>query len=205
LQKPPNAKSAECEKTADFAIIWLRIGTGCAQMRNQEVAQMATSTDRIEKHVILKAPLARVWQAITRAKEFGTWFGMTFEGEFVAGQPIPARITPTKVDAEVAAMQASFENAPPFLLYVQDIKPMSHFSFRWHPYSDDPVVDPDAEPTTLVCFDLVEIPEGVSLTMTESGFDVLPPQRRAKAFTANEGGWTIQCRLIAAYLAGVRV
>ena len=166
---------------------------------------MATSTDRIEKHVVLKAPLERVWRAISRAEEFGTWFGMRFEGEFVAGQPIPARISATQVDAEVAAMQAGMENDPPFFLYVQAIVPMSHFSFRWHPYSEEPLTDPDNEPTTLVCFDLQETPEGVALTMTESGFDVLPPQRRAKAFAANEHGWNLQCRLIAAYLAGVRV
>jgi hypothetical protein len=39
------------------------------------------------------------------------------------------------------------------------------------------------------------------LTVTESGFDKLPPERRAKAFAANEGGWTHQMELIRKYLA----
>ena len=46
---------------------------------------MAASTDRIEKTVLLRAPLARVWRAVSDAKEFGTWFGVEFDGPFVAG------------------------------------------------------------------------------------------------------------------------
>jgi hypothetical protein len=38
------------------------------------------------------------------------------------------------------------------------------------------------------------------LTITESGFDQLPPTRRVKAFTANEQGWSAQTRLIEKYL-----
>ncbi len=42
------------------------------------------------------------------------------------------------------------------------------------------------------------------LTVTESGFDQIPLERRAKAFTANEKGWATQMRLIEAYLASRR-
>jgi hypothetical protein len=38
------------------------------------------------------------------------------------------------------------------------------------------------------------------LTVTESGFDQIPLERRAKAFSANEGGWSMQVKLIEAYL-----
>jgi uncharacterized protein YndB with AHSA1/START domain len=34
------------------------------------------SQDRIEKQVILRAPVARVWRAIADAGEFGRWFGV---------------------------------------------------------------------------------------------------------------------------------
>lgn len=58
------------------------------------------------------------------------------------------------------------------------------------------------EPTTLVTFELEEVAGGVRLKITESGFDQVPLGRRAKAFEANEGGWEMQTKLIAGYLAG---
>jgi hypothetical protein len=51
-------------------------------------------------------------------------------------------------------------------------------------------------------FSLEEQADGVLLTITESGFDAIPLARRAKAFVANEGGWTLVLRLIEDYLAG---
>jgi len=41
----------------------------------------------------------------------------------------------------------------------------------------------------LVEFAIEEVPGGVQLTMTESGFDSIPLERRAKAFSGNEHGW----------------
>ena len=58
-------------------------------------------SDRIEKQVLLRAPLGRVWQALTDSKEFGKWFGVKFDGPFKAGAPITGRIAPTTVDDEV--------------------------------------------------------------------------------------------------------
>jgi uncharacterized protein YndB with AHSA1/START domain len=34
-----------------------------------------STTNEIEKMVDLKAPVDRVWHAITDAREFGSWFG----------------------------------------------------------------------------------------------------------------------------------
>jgi hypothetical protein len=42
---------------------------------------------------------------------------------------------------------------------------------------------------------------GVLCTVTESGFDQIPLERRAKAFAGNEGGWAIVIGLIGDYLA----
>ena len=42
---------------------------------------------------------------------------------------------------------------------------------------------------------------GTLLTITESGFDRIPLARRAKAFTANEGGWEHQTKLLSKYLS----
>lgn len=159
-----------------------------------------TSTDKIEKRVHLNAPRARVWRAISDSKEFGTWFGVDFDGPFVAGSRLSGRITPTKVDPEIAEKQKAHAGIA-FEIAVDRIEPMRWFSFRWHPYAIDPDVDFSDEPTTLVVFELEEVEGGTLLTIVESGFDSIPIARRAEAFAANEHGWTLQAELIAKYLA----
>jgi len=160
---------------------------------------MAESTDRIEKKVLLKAPRDRVWRAISDAKEFGTWFGVEFEGPFVAGKPVTGRIAPTKVDPNVAKMQEPYAGMK-FDFTIDRIEPPRLFSFRWHPFAIDPDVDYSKEPTTLVVFELEEAPSGTMLTITESGFDRIPLERRVSAFQANEQGWTEQIRLVEKYV-----
>jgi uncharacterized protein YndB with AHSA1/START domain len=162
---------------------------------------MAESSDRIQKQVLLRAPRDRVWRAISDAKEFGTWFGVAFEGPFVAGAHLSARIVPTKVDAEVAKAQEPHSGMR-FEITIDRIEPMRLFSFRWHPGAVEPGVDYSKEPTTLVTFELEEAEGGTRVTITESGFDRLPPERRAKAFGMNEQGWAAQAKLIEKYLAG---
>jgi len=157
------------------------------------------SIDRIEKKILLRAPRERVWQAISDARQFGTWFGVAFDGPFAAGARLTGRIVPTQVDAEVAALQKPHEGRT-FEIFVDRIEPMHRLSFRWHPYAVDPGVDYSKEPTTLVAFDLEEAPGGTLLTITESGFDKIPLARRAQAFAANEGGWAKQTQLIEKYL-----
>jgi uncharacterized protein YndB with AHSA1/START domain len=160
---------------------------------------MAQTTDRIEKRIVLRAPRERVWSAISDARQFGTWFGVEFKGEFVAGKHLEGKIAPTKVDAEIAKMQEPYAGTA-FHVFVERIEPMRVFAFRWHPYAIDPGKDYTKEPTTLVTFELEEAPGGTSLTITESGFDKIPLERRAEAFTSNDQGWTEQTKLIQKYL-----
>jgi hypothetical protein len=55
---------------------------------------MNTSTDRIERQVLINASRARVWRALSDAGEFGDWFGVNFKGKtFVAGKHIQGKIT----------------------------------------------------------------------------------------------------------------
>lgn len=158
------------------------------------------ATDQIEKNVTLRAPRERVWHALTDAKQFGTWFGVELDGPFVAGQRVTGRIVPTKVDPETAKHQEPYRGLP-FEWAIERIEPMRLFSFRWHPFAVEREADYTSEPTTLVTFELGDAPDGTSLRITESGFDGIPLERRAKAFAANEGGWAKQTELIARYLA----
>jgi uncharacterized protein YndB with AHSA1/START domain len=157
------------------------------------------NTDRIEKQVVLKATRERVWRALSEAEQFGTWFGVRFDGPFVEGERLTGKITPTQVDDEVAAMQAPYAGTP-FEWVVERIEPMQRITFRWHPFGINKTIDYSREPMTLIVFELHDAPEGILLTVTESGFDKLPPERRVKAFAANEGGWTHQMELIRKYL-----
>ncbi len=157
-------------------------------------------TDQIRKSILLRATRERVWRAITDSSQFGQWFGVAFEGPFIAGQRLQGRIVPTTVDPEIAKMQEPWTGMT-FDFLIEHIRPMEIFSFRWHP-GGDPVGPgtPDDQMTT-VTFELADAPGGIRLTITESGFDRVPLERRAKAFTDNEGGWEMQIQLIEKFLA----
>jgi uncharacterized protein YndB with AHSA1/START domain len=160
------------------------------------------TTDRIEKKILLKAPRARVWRALTDADEFGRWFGMKFNGRFTPGAAVTGVISPTTVDAEVGKAQKPHEGMP-FEITIDRIEPERLFSFRWHPFAIDRGVDYSGEPTTLIEFLLEDAPEGILLTVSESGFDRIPLARRAVAFSANEGGWTMMVKVFEKYIASV--
>ena len=157
------------------------------------------NSDQIVKTIVLKSNRQRVWQAISDAAAFGSWFGMELDGPFEVGREMTARIVPTQVDPEVARMQEPHTGMQ-FKIWVEIIEPMKQFAFRWHPFAIDSEVDYSSEPTTLVTFLLSDAEGGTLLTITESGFDRIPLERRAQAFKANEGGWTHQLRLVEKYL-----
>ena len=163
------------------------------------------STDRIEKQVVLHAPLDRVWRAISESQEFGQWFGVRIDGPFVAGTSVNATITGTTVDEEVAEMQRPHAGAQATWQIVA-VEPPRRFAYRWHPFAVDGGIDYGTEPTTLVEFTLSETADGVLLRIVESGFDAIPATRRADAFEANSGGWAKQTELVRKYLSlGQRV
>ncbi len=158
------------------------------------------STDRIEKKVLLRAPLRRVWQALSDSTEFGRWFGVKFDGPFAPGARMRGVVAPTTVNAEVAKAQKEYEGRP-FEVTIERMEPEKLFSFRWHPFAVKRGVDYSSEPTTLVVFSLEEVAGGVMLTVTESGLDRIPLERRAKAFEANKEGWNMMVKVIEEYLA----
>lgn len=145
---------------------------------------MSTTTDRIEKTMVLRAPRSRVWRALADAQEFGAWFRVELEGAFAEGATVRGRITHPGYEHVTMEMQIVRMDAERL------------FSYRWHPYAIDPAVDYSAEPTTLVEFRLEETPGGTRLSVVESGFDRLPSGRRDEAFRMNEGGWSEQLRNI---------
>jgi uncharacterized protein YndB with AHSA1/START domain len=151
---------------------------------------MNTSTDRIERKILLKASRTRVWRALANAAEFGDWFGVDFKGKaFVAGESVRGKVT--YPGYEHISMEVQLERIVPERL----------LSWRWHPAAIDPAVDYSQEPTTLVVFELEEVDGGTLLTVVESGLDKIPLARRATVFRLNTSGWDEQILNIEKHVA----
>lgn len=147
-----------------------------------------SDTDRIVKSIQLRAPRSRVWAAISDAREFGAWFGVSLDGDFAPGRAVSGTL--------------QYKGEPFRLeLHVEAVEPERRFAFRWHPFAVDPSVDYSAEPMTLVEFSLEDSPEGTRLTVMESGFDQVPASRRARAFEMNSEGWGAQIERVAKHVA----
>ncbi|HEY7615172.1 MAG TPA: SRPBCC family protein [Terriglobales bacterium] len=149
--------------------------------------------DRIEKQIELKAPISRVWRALTDHREFGEWFRVKLDGPFMPGQVSRGQMT-----------YPGYEHVK-WEAVVQKMEPERLFSFTWpHPKSldkDNYSADHSKDPTTLVEFRLEKTRNGTLLTLTESGFDNLPGDFRLEAFRRNEGGWSEQMKNIERYVA----
>lgn len=165
----------------------------------------------IEKHIELNAPISKVWHALTDYKKFGEWFGVNLQNPFIEGKESEGNITdPACLKAARAANNGeeseenlhNLENGPlKFKISVQKIEPEHYFSYTWHPYAIDIGYDYSKEIPTLVEFKLKQIPGGTLLTVTESGFDKIPSNRREAAFRMNDGGWTEQMKRIERYVS----
>jgi uncharacterized protein YndB with AHSA1/START domain len=145
--------------------------------------------NRIEKRIELKAPVSRVWRALTDYREFGQWFRVKLDGPFVLGKVSRGQIT-----------YPGYEHVK-WEAVVQKMELERLFSFTWHPYSVDPKIDYSLETPTLVEFRLEKTASGTLLLLTESGFDKIPQDRRLEAFRMNDGGWTEQMKNIENHVA----
>jgi uncharacterized protein YndB with AHSA1/START domain len=151
---------------------------------------MTSSTDRIERKILLKAPRSRVWRAVSNAEEFGDWFCVDFKGKtFAPGNAVQGRITYPGYEHLVCEIM------------IERMEPERLLSWRWHPAAIDVALDYSNEPTTLVVFELSEVDSGTLLSIVESGFDNIPVERRLEAFRMNSGGWDEQMQNVEKYVA----
>lgn len=140
-----------------------------------------SETDRIERSIVINAPRPRVWRALANAEEFGAWFGANLKGKvFAPGQRVQGPIT-----------IEGFEHIQ-FDVVVERVEPEHLLSFRWHPYPIDPSLDYEKEQRTGVTFTLKDAGESTLLTVIETGFDNVSPERRLEAFRMNSDGWGAQ-------------
>jgi uncharacterized protein YndB with AHSA1/START domain len=146
-------------------------------------------TDRIVKTVELRAPLSRVWRALSDHNEFGQWFRVKLDGPFTPGAVSTGKTT-----------YPGHEHYP-WLAVVERMEHERLLSFRWHDFDDRSGIDISGQPTTLVEFRLEPTAEGTRLTITESGFEALPDHRRLEVLRGNTEGWNIQANNIAVHVA----
>ncbi|MGP1393879.1 MAG: SRPBCC family protein [Inquilinaceae bacterium] len=137
--------------------------------------------DQIVRTIDLKAPVERVWKALTDHEEFGSWFRLSLHEPFELG--------------EVTFGETRYpgHEGLPFWAEVVVMDEPRFFSFVW---PMDESIQPDApdldQKVTLVEFTLEPTASGSRLTVRESGFEKLPEERRLQAFRDNQGGWDVQ-------------
>jgi uncharacterized protein YndB with AHSA1/START domain len=151
----------------------------------------ATSTDSIERSILINAPRARIWAALSDPAQFGQWFGARLEGStFAPGSRVRGPIT--ICGHEDAIFDARIER----------VEPQALLSYFRHPYAVDPSIDYSAETPTLVTLTLHDADNGATLLkVVESGFDKVPAHRRVEAFNMNSRGWVAQLDNVARYVS----
>ncbi len=129
--------------------------------------------DRIEREIVIAAPVERVWEVVTKAEHVGAWFGD-------AGAEIDLR--------PGGAMVLRWKQYGVYRCVVEAVDPPRFFSFRGAVTADTDTRDGNS---TLVEFTLEPEGGGTRLRVVESGFSALDvsPDERRKFYEGNVQGW----------------
>ena len=147
--------------------------------------------DRVDRTIEIRAAPERVWRALTSADELSAWFQVKIDGEIAVGKEIWMTTTHPDYPGKRFAVRI-VEMTPP------------RFVWQWHPGAVDPQVDYSKEPRTTVTFTLEPAGSGTRLTVSETGFDQISLERRAKVYKDNSQGWTEVVVWIQKYVEAAR-
>ena len=148
-----------------------------------------STTDRIEKQILLRAPRARVWRALTETREFNAWFGVRLTGTFARGERLSGPV-----------MHPGYEHLT-MEITIEEVQPERRLAWRWHPGADEAGERKTPDETTLVVFELDDVDGGTLLRVTETGFNRIPLSRRDRAYRENTDGWDGQMKAIERYVS----
>jgi uncharacterized protein YndB with AHSA1/START domain len=128
--------------------------------------------DRIVQDITINADLDRVWELVSRP---GWWVPTDIEE--------PVDHTPGH-----QTVRKSTEHGP-FPVEVVRVDPRTYAAFRWA--SQFPGAELAPGRTTLVEFDVTPLPDGVRVTVSESGFAALEATDEVKeqGLRGNTDGW----------------
>ena len=144
---------------------------------------MENFENTIERQIEINAPLEKVWKALTDSEQFGRWFKVKLESDFIAGKTTKGWNTSKGFEMEMT-------------FHIKEINPQSYFSYAWIPFPMDQTIDYSKEDPTLVEFFLEQKGEVTHLKVKESGFNQITAKRRAEAYRMHSGGWEAQLRNI---------
>jgi len=136
-----------------------------------------TELPRIDRTIEIKAAPERVWCALTSAAELSAWFQVTIEGEIAPGN----EVWMTSTHEQYSGVR--------FRVRFVEMTAPRRFVWQWHPGAVDPNVDYSQEPRTTVTFTLEPSGAGTLLSVSETGFDRISLERRAKVYGDNSKGW----------------
>ncbi|HEX6910566.1 MAG TPA: SRPBCC family protein [Longimicrobium sp.] len=143
--------------------------------------------DRIEREVLIAAPIERVWAVITRPEHVGAWFGD-------AGAEIDLR--------PGGVILIHWKEHGTGYGIVERVEPPRVFVWRGALLGHSEVRDDNS---TVVEFTLTPEGKGTRLRVVESGFGTLdlPEEERARQAEGNVEGWRIKTAELAEYVAGM--
>lgn len=146
---------------------------------------MAPDTDRIERDVLIEAPIERVWTLVTKPEHVGRWFA---DG----GAEIDLR--------PGGAMKLTWREHGTFHGRVEVVDEPHRFAYRWLS-TIDAREDPRPGNSTLAEFTLAAEGDATRVTVVETGFDALErtPEERTAALTSHSEGWGLELGDLAAY------
>jgi uncharacterized protein YndB with AHSA1/START domain len=133
------------------------------------------TSDKIERQMIFKASLDKVWDAITKPEMLSQWFSNRIDvTDLTVGQEFTFDWTEHGYSRAV----------------VEALEPKTRFAYRWENEGVDQSLPLADVPKTLVTFILDEVEGGIRLTLTETGFAALPSPK--VNFDQNSTGWDIE-------------
>jgi len=138
-----------------------------------------TSRDRIERSVLIAAPVERVWAIVTRAEHLAAWFSETAEVDLRPG----------------GALTLGWKEHGTYACTVERVEPPTTFAWR------GPIAPDRPGDTTLVEFTLAPEGAGTRLTVVETGFAALGMSEAEQDHHRedNVDGWKIKTEELRAY------
>jgi len=129
--------------------------------------------DRIEREIVIQAPIERVWAVLTEAEHVRQWFA--FDGADVDLRP-------------GGAIVHRWKEHGTFHARIETLDPPRRFSYRWALSADEL---PEEDNSTLVEFTLSREGDTTRLRVVETGFARLrgSDDDQARHLAENQEGW----------------
>jgi uncharacterized protein YndB with AHSA1/START domain len=130
---------------------------------------------RIEREIVIDAPVEVVWSVVTEPEHISAWFSDSAELDLRPGGRAVLHWN------DFGTVQGRVER----------VEPPHFFSFRW---AVDPGRDIDEGTSTLVEFSLRAERDSTRLTVVETGFQELagPEDEKQRYFDSHRRGWELE-------------